>query len=107
VPLDLSFCQYTVASGAPVIIPDVRADERFDDNPLTELSYINFYAGYPLHASDGTVIGSFCLQGSRSRPGDSVSIEALRGMALQAEAELRRFEKVAQPPAPSGPAYAL
>jgi GAF domain-containing protein len=107
VPLDLSFCQYTVASGAPVIIPDVRADERFDDNPLTELSYINFYAGYPLHASDGTVIGSFCLQGSRSRPGDSVSIEALRGMALQAEAELRRFEKAAQPPAPSGPAYAL
>jgi hypothetical protein len=31
----------------------------------------------------------------------------LRGMALQAEAELRRFEKVAHPPAPSGPAYAL
>jgi GAF domain-containing protein len=107
VPLDLSFCQYTVAEGAPVIIPDVRADERFTDNPLTELSYINFYAGYPLHASDGTVIGSFCLQGSRSRPGEAVSIEALRGMALQAEAELQRFEKTARPPAPVGPAYSL
>jgi GAF domain-containing protein len=107
VPLELSFCQYTVASGAPVIIPDVRADARFADNPLTELSYINFYAGYPLHASDGTVIGSFCLQGSRSRPGDAVSLEALRGMAAQAEAELRRLEKVAQPPAPEGPAFAL
>jgi GAF domain-containing protein len=107
VPLDLSFCQYTVAAGAPVIIPDVRADERFDDNPLTELSYINFYAGYPLHGSDGTVIGSFCLQGSRSRSGEAVSMEAFRGMALQAEAELRRFEKVAHPPAPNGPAYAL
>ncbi|WP_395639714.1 GDSL-type esterase/lipase family protein [Pseudolysinimonas sp.] len=107
VPLDLSFCQYTVAEGAPVIIPDVRADPRFTDNPLTELSYINFYAGYPLHASDGTVIGSFCLQGSRSRPGDAVLIEALRGMALQAEAELRRFEKTSQPPAPAGPAYSL
>jgi GAF domain-containing protein len=107
VPLDLSFCQYTVADGAPVIIPDVSADDRFADNPLTELSYINFYAGYPLHASDGSVIGSFCLQGSRSRPGDSVSIEALRGMALQAEAELQRYEKTAQPPAPVGPAYSL
>jgi GAF domain-containing protein len=107
VPLDLSFCQYTVAAGAPVIIPDVRADERFDDNPLTELSYINFYAGYPLHASDGTVIGSFCLQGSRSRPGEAVSMEAFRGMALQAEAELRRFEKLTQPPAPTGSAYVL
>jgi len=107
VPLDLSFCRYTVADGAPVIIPDVRADERFADNPLTELSYINFYAGYPLHASDGTVIGSFCLQGSRSRPGEAVSIEALRGMALQAEAELQRYEKSTQPPAPVGPAYSL
>ncbi|WP_309708518.1 GDSL-type esterase/lipase family protein [Pseudolysinimonas sp.] len=106
VPLDLSFCQYTVASGSPVIIPNVSADARFADNPLTELSYINFYAGYPLHASDGTVIGSFCLQGSRSRPGESVSLEALRGMALQAEAELRRYEK-AQPAAPVGPAYTL
>ena len=107
VPLDLSFCQYTVAEGAPVIIPDVRADARFADNPLTELSYINFYAGYPLHASDGTVIGSFCLQGSRARPGDAVSLEALRGMALQAEAELRRYEKTTQPPAPTGPAYSV
>lgn len=107
VPLDLSFCRYTVASGEPVIIPDVRADPRFDDNPLTELSYINFYAGYPLHASDGTVIGSFCLQGSRSRPGDAVSMEALRGMALQAEAELRRHEKATQPPAPTGAAYPM
>lgn len=107
VPLDLSFCQYTVAAGAPVIIPDVRADPRFDGNPLIDLSYMNFYAGYPLHASDGTVIGSFCLQGSRARPGEAVSLEALRGMAAQAEAELRRYEKAAQPPAPTGPAYSL
>lgn len=108
VPLDLSFCQYTIREAAPVIIPDVGADARFADNPLTELSYINFYAGYPLRASDGSVIGSFCLQGSRSRPGDSVSLEALRGMALQAEAELRRFEKKpTQPPAPTGPVYSI
>jgi GAF domain-containing protein len=106
VPLDLSFCQYTIREAAPVIIPDVSADARFADNPLTELSFINFYAGYPLRASDGRVIGSFCLQGSRSRSGEAVSIEALRGMALQAEAELRRFEKkVTQPSAPTGPAY--
>lgn len=107
VPLNLSFCQYTVADEAPVIIPDVSADPRFSDNPLIELSYINFYAGYPLRASDGTVIGSFCLQGSRSRSGDAVSIEALRGLALQAEAELHRFERAPQPPPPTGPAFAL
>ncbi|MEO8529492.1 MAG: GDSL-type esterase/lipase family protein, partial [Pseudolysinimonas sp.] len=64
VPLDLSFCQYTVAGEVPVLIPDTRADPRFADNPLVDLSYINFYAGYPLRSSEGQVIGSFCLQGS-------------------------------------------
>lgn len=107
VPLDLSFCRYTVAEEAPVIIPDVRADDRFADNPLIDLSFMNFYAGYPLRATDGTVIGSFCLQGSRARSGDAVPLEALRGLALQAEAELRRFEKPVQPPAPTGEAYSF
>lgn len=102
VPLDLSFCQYTVAEEAPVIVPDARVDERFADNPLVDLSFINFYAGYPLRASDGRVIGSFCLQGSRPRNSNAVSIEALRGLALQAEAELRRFEKPARAAAPEG-----
>ena len=107
VPLDLSFCQYTVAEEAPVIVPDARVDERFTDNPLIDLSFINFYAGYPLRSSDGRVIGSFCLQGSRARNGEAVSLEALRGLALQAEAELRRFERPVQPPAPEGPAFDL
>lgn len=108
VPLQLSFCRYTVADEAPVVIPNVRADARFADNPLVDLSFINFYAGYPLRASDGTVIGSFCLQGSRARSHDAVSIEALRGLALQAEAELRRFESHAgAPPTPTGPAYSF
>lgn len=107
VPLDLSFCRYTVAEEAPVIIPDVRADDRFADNPLIDLSFMNFYAGYPLRATDGTVIGSFCLQGSRARSGDAVPLEALRGLALQAEAELRRFEKPVQPPAPTGEGYSF
>ena len=104
VPLELSFCRYTVATEAPVIVPDTRRDERFADNPLVELSYINFYAGYPLRGSDGTVIGSFCLQGSRPRAAEAVSMDQLRGLALQAEAELHRHE-IAQAPLPQGPAY--
>jgi hypothetical protein len=106
VPLDLSFCQYTVAAGEPVIIPDTRRDVRFADNPLVELSYINFYAGYPLRATDGTVIGSFCLQGSRARDGRSVSIEELRAYAIQAQIEIQKYEKPLAPP-PSGARYSF
>lgn len=91
VPLDLSFCRHTVADGRPVVVPDARADTRFAGNPHLDVAGIAFYAGYPLRASDGRVIGSFALQGSRARAAGAVSMDALRGFALRAEAELRRL----------------
>lgn len=92
VPLDLSFCRYTVESGELTVIPDTGKDARFADNPLTDVSFINFYAGYPLRATDGTVIGSFCLQGSRPRTPSEATLDRLREMALEAEGVLRRYE---------------
>jgi len=92
VPLELSFCRYTVESGEPVIIPDTGKDPRFDGNPLVDVSFINFYAGYPLRASDGHVIGSFCLQGSQPRRESSIALDLLRQLALEAEEVLRGYE---------------
>lgn len=92
VPLDLSFCRYTVESGEPVIIPDTGKDPRFDGNPLVDVSFINFYAGYPLRASDGHVIGSFCLQGSQPRRASRIALDLLRQLALEAEEVLRGYE---------------
>jgi GAF domain-containing protein len=107
VPLELSFCRYTVETGAPVVIPDTGKDPRFADNPLTDVSFINFYAGYPLHASDGQVIGSFCVQGSRPhRIGDD-AVEQLRRLAGEAEAVLHRYETTPPMPLPTGDPVAL
>jgi GAF domain-containing protein len=92
VPLELSFCRYTVESGEPVIIPDTGKDPRFDGNPLVDVSFINFYAGYPLRATDGHVIGSFCLQGSQPRKQSAVALDLLRQLALEAEEVLRGYE---------------
>ncbi len=92
VPLELSFCRYTVESGEPVIIPDTGKDPRFDDNPLVDVSFINFYAGYPLRATDGHVIGSFCLQGSQPRRESAIALDLLRQLALEAEEVLRGYE---------------
>jgi len=97
VPLELSFCRYTVESGEPVIIPDTGRDERFTDNPLVDVSFINFYAGYPLRATDGHVIGSFCLQGSQPRKESSVAMDLLQQLALEAQEVLRGYED--EPPA--------
>jgi len=92
VPLELSFCKYTVEAGEPVIIPDTGRDPRFTDNPLVDVSFINFYAGYPLRASDGHVIGSFCLQGSQARRESTVAMDLLQQLALEAQEVLRGYE---------------
>lgn len=93
VPLDLAFCRHTIESESSVVVPDAQKDERFAGNPMLDLSFINFYAGYPLRSSSGEVIGSFCLQGSRPRRAGRVPVDTLRAFALEAEAELQRFEK--------------
>jgi hypothetical protein len=108
VPLELSFCRYTVESGEPVVIPDTGRDERFVDNPLVDVSFINFYAGYPLRATDGHVIGSFCLQGSQPRKESAVAMDLLRQLAMEAQEVLRGYESDAPamnfaPPAMSMP----
>ncbi|MFW8745048.1 GAF domain-containing protein, partial [Mesorhizobium japonicum] len=92
VPLDLSFCRYTVAAGEPVVVPRTARDERFADNPLVDVSFVNFYAGYPLRGSDGRVIGSFCLQGSRPRTPSADELGELERMALEAQEVLRTYE---------------
>lgn len=92
VPLELSFCKFTVESGEPVIIPDTGKDPRFDGNPLVDVSFINFYAGYPLRSSAGQVIGSFCLQGSQPRRESAIALDLLRQLALEAQEVLRGYE---------------
>jgi lysophospholipase L1-like esterase len=105
VPLELSFCRYTVESGEPVIIPDTGKDLRFVDNPLVDVSFINFYAGYPLRASDGHVIGSFCLQGSQPRRESAVALDLLEQLALEAQDVLRGYET--PEPALAAPAFSM
>jgi hypothetical protein len=92
VPLDLSFCRYTIEEKAPVVVGNTARDPRFADNPLKQLSFINFYAGVPLEDSAGNIIGTFCLQGSRPKSAARFPMDELRAMALEAQAELRRHE---------------
>ncbi len=61
-PRDISFCQYVIAEDQPVMIVDALEDERFRDNSLvTGEPFIRFYAGVPLRAYNGMVLGTLCL----------------------------------------------
>jgi PAS domain S-box-containing protein len=61
-PREQALCAMTADANAPLVIPDTREDRRSADNPLvTGPPGIRFYAGAPVHAPDGTAIGSLCV----------------------------------------------
>ena len=89
-PRELAFCPYVVDSDHPLVVKDAREDPRFASNPLvTGGPRIRFYAGHPVSAPCGMVIGTLCVADRRSWSSfsdDKVSL--LRDLASLVETEL-------------------
>ncbi|MGA8841113.1 MAG: PAS domain-containing protein, partial [Candidatus Aquilonibacter sp.] len=81
-PRDVAFSGYIVASGEPLIVEDASADKRFRDNPLVKgPSRVRFYAGVPLIAPDGAVIGALCVLDERPRTLEDSQLRELQALA--------------------------
>ena len=91
---DISFCRYVIAESEPVMVPDAQVDPRFEQNPLvTGEPHIRFYAGVPLRAYNGAVLGTLCIIDRKPRPTLTPrELERLEDFAaiIMAEAELHR-----------------
>jgi two-component sensor histidine kinase len=94
-PREYSFCPHVIAENAPVVVTDALADPRSRDNPLvTGDTGFRFYAGVPLRAYNGAVLGSLCVIDRRERAALSdVELARLEDFAgiIMAEADLRRI----------------
>ncbi len=67
-PRDISFCGHAIVSSEIFVIENALEDPRFADNPLVVGEpHIRFYAGQPLKASDGSLVGTLCLVDRRPR----------------------------------------
>ncbi len=93
-PRDVALCSNIVESREAMIVEDATCDSRFDCNPhVTGPPFIKFYAGYPLTAPNGMVLGTIWIADKemRQRPSDD-ELDRLRSMAeiVMSELELRR-----------------
>lgn len=95
VSLTDSFCIDTIRADAARIIPDTR--NSHDPVPQND---IRFYAGYPIHTTNGVRIGAICVWDYEPRAKDAVSPEVLRDFAIEIEKELAsRAGNTLTPPA--------
>ena len=88
-PRKISFCGHVINQDELFIINDTHLDPRFADNPyVTGEPHIRFYAGYPVHAEDGSKIGSLCLIDTKPRDFKDSDLTQLKDMAAMIENEL-------------------
>jgi EAL domain-containing protein (putative c-di-GMP-specific phosphodiesterase class I)/GGDEF domain-containing protein len=104
-PRDVSFCSHTILQRIPLIIPDALEDARFSDNPLVlGEPHIRFYAGFPLIAGNGMVIGSLCAVDFKPGRLNDDQITLLQRLARQVVRQLEltramaRLTGVPEPP---------
>jgi len=103
---DFSFCTHTIRRPEELlVVTDALADPRFADSPLVAAGpRIRFYAGAPLVAPDGQVLGALCVKDIVPRELDATQKRALKALGRQVLAllELRRAEdRIAPVPQPS------
>ncbi len=91
-PREQAFCAHTIYEDRPLVVLDAQKDFRFKGNPLvTGEPYIRFYAGAPLVAYNGMIIGSLCVIDMKPRGGFSFAEEeALKTMAAEVMKHLEK-----------------
>ena len=86
---DGSFCGHAITGDDVLVVPDVRNDDRFRNNPLAlSVPNIRFYAGCALHSANHDLLGTFCVIDNQPREFSPHEADTLRELARMVEAEL-------------------
>lgn len=97
VPRDLSFCDVTVRQRTRLVVEDLSRDQRFRSNPLVDRPEgLRFYAGEPLRAPGGQVVGTLCLLDGRPRVFTEPERQTLADLASYVQRELGVREEYAR-----------
>lgn len=85
-----AFCDRTIRNeGRPFVVPDATEDDEFRTNPqVVGGPSIRFYAGQPLAAPGGQLVGSLCILDDKPREISPLELSLLRDLADWVEKEL-------------------
>jgi len=85
VPRSVSFCAHAIMSKEPMVIMDTLLDKRFQKNPLvTGAAKIRFYAGAPIVAPTGHILGTVFVFDTQPRNScDVATLEKLSNVAMK------------------------
>ncbi|MGC3991045.1 MAG: GAF domain-containing protein [Chthoniobacteraceae bacterium] len=92
-PREQSICAHAIVGEELFIVPDTTLDDRFAGlNAVVGGPKIRFYAGAPLRARDGFILGTLCVIDNKARTLSEEQKDALRALSRQvmAQLELRR-----------------
>ncbi|MGV3533805.1 MAG: AI-2E family transporter [Chthoniobacteraceae bacterium] len=98
-PRELSVCAHVIVSEEPLVVDDLARDRRFAGNPLLKKHGLRFYAGVPLRAPNGVVIGTLCVLDTKPRQASAQEKRLLQEYADEIMAELRELSAKAAVPA--------
>lgn len=86
--LNASLCQFTVATGEPLVIPDSHQDPLVRNMGSVRSGQIRAYAGIPLRASGGPVLGTLCVVDLQPRRWDEDELALLHELSALAAREI-------------------
>ena len=89
IPRDIAFCATAIQQPETYVIPDTHADPQWADNPMVvDDPLLRFYAGAPVAAPTGELVGTLCLAGGEPRDLSEQESRLLRDLADWVEREL-------------------
>jgi stage II sporulation SpoE-like protein/GAF domain-containing protein len=84
-----AFCNRTIQSSGPFVVTDASEDSVYRSNPLVvDKPSIRFYAGQPLAAPGGQLVGTLCILDDKPREVTGGELALLRDLADWVEKEL-------------------
>ena len=91
------FCACAILRPETLVVEDTLLDSRFSENPFVQGGpRIRFYAGAPIVAPNGHILGTVCVFDDKPRQLSSMQIAALESLARQVQVLLEQRKMVSR-----------